>query len=84
MAICRSCSMESNYTCINCGVPVCNRNSDCSSAVSEEHPGWKMGVFHCVKNALLGIAGKQNFRYHALAVGFTNIETFGIQPWDKI
>ena len=63
--------METNYTCINCGVPVCNRNSDCSSAVSEEHPGWKMGM--CVslcKTCTPGNSGKTKFQIPCASRGF--------------
>ena len=52
-------------------MPVCNRNSDCSSAVSEEHPGWRMGrcVSLCKKCTPLK-SGKTKFQIPCASRGF--------------
>lgn len=44
-ASCQTCGEETNYRCLSCAKPICNRSNNCSIAAPEETTGWKAGSF---------------------------------------
>ena len=40
---CQTCGSETNYKCLACNNPVCNKSVNCSISAPEETPGWKAG-----------------------------------------
>ena len=40
---CQTCGSETNYRCLTCNNPVCNKSANCSISAPEETPGWKAG-----------------------------------------
>ena len=40
---CQTCGSETNYRCLTCNNPVCNKSGKCSIAAPQETPGWKAG-----------------------------------------
>ena len=40
---CQMCGSETNYKCLTCNNPVCNKSAKCSISAPEETPGWKAG-----------------------------------------
>lgn len=51
---CQICGEETNYRCLSCTKPICNRSNSCSVAPPEETMGWKAGSFvsFCVYDPL--------------------------------
>ncbi|XP_068684888.1 tigger transposable element-derived protein 6-like [Montipora foliosa] len=44
MRNCVKCSSLTNYICLKCAKPVCNKSKACSSPADEDSLGWKAGV----------------------------------------
>ena len=40
---CKTCGSETNYRCLTCNNPVCNKSANCSISAPEETLGWKAG-----------------------------------------
>ena len=40
---CQTYGSETNYRCLTCNNPVCNKSANCSISTPEETPGWKAG-----------------------------------------
>ena len=44
MRNCVKCLSLTNYICLKCPKPVCNKSKECLSPADEDSPGWKAGV----------------------------------------